>query len=257
MNFIKRTIYEYIIPPIGKLKVKHNHYINVIYYHDIVSTDGYSYMQMTEDYFRQQMDWIKKEDYQTYTFSELDELQNVQYQKKSLLITFDDGWLSNYTFVFDIMKQLGLKYNVFLATGLINHNPSYLTWDMVKEMSDSNLCGFGGHTYDHIAMQGIALDVIEKQVYEANILIEKYTGYYPKDFCFPFGKYDKEALEIFVKHTPYKRIYTSDLNYSYNVQDKIVFGRNGISNDESMKVFRNKVRGYYNVFNTLRGRSDC
>ena len=39
--------------------------------------------------------------------------------RKSILITFDDGWLSNYTEIFDFMKLKKIKYNIFLEIATI------------------------------------------------------------------------------------------------------------------------------------------
>ena len=86
-----------------------NKYINVIYYHDIVKGSGYASQQTNIDLFKKQMQYIKDNGYKTFTFDELDSDDNVKYNTKSVLITFDDGWRSNYTEIFDFMKEIGIK----------------------------------------------------------------------------------------------------------------------------------------------------
>ena len=255
MNLFKKALYKHAIPLLGRVKLKNNRYINVIYYHDVVLGEGDSYMRMNVNKFKQQMRAIKQAGYQTLLFSDLDKQENMDYKGNTLLITFDDGWLSNYTIVFDIMKELELKYNVFLAAGLMDADPQYLTWSMVEEMAASNICGFGAHTFDHVSMFDAKEDSLDRQVQKTNCLIEKHAGYYPKDFCYPYGQYTKESLSLLIHETPYTRIYTSDMNYSYSMDNKVIFGRNAISEDENMGVFWNKVRGYYNVFDSIRGKN--
>lgn len=250
---MKKIVYQRAIPILGKYNLKKNKYVNVIYYHDIVQGEGESYQKTNLDIFKEHMDYIYNHGYQTYTFADLDDPENTVFQKKSVLITFDDGWQSNYSEVFEFMNKRNLKYNVFLAAGLIGQDPAYLTWDMVKEMAQTSFVGFGAHTYDHVACRSLEEVDTKRQIILANELIGKHTGYPPKDFCFPFGQYNQQSLEYFLRNTQYTRLYTSNMIYTYCENDKLVFGRNAINNDESENIFKKKLMGYYNVFGTLCG----
>jgi len=256
MNFIKKFLYKNVIPLVGKFCVRKNKIINVIYYHDVVKSHGDSYMRIELDKFKEQMRYLVDHGYKTFTFQELDSVDTLKYNKKNILITFDDGWLSNYTEIFEFMKERGLKYNIFLAAGSINNDPEYLTWDMITEMHKSGICGFGAHTYDHVVMNNLDTIDMQRQIQETNALVEAHIGYKPKDFCFPKGVYTTQTLQTMLETTPYTRLYTSDMDYSYVVAEKIVFGRNAISNEESNNIFINKVRGYYNVFQSISGRKN-
>ena len=48
----KQLFIDIVIPFLGKLFLKKNKYVNVIYYHDIVSGEGYSLMQMNIEKFK-------------------------------------------------------------------------------------------------------------------------------------------------------------------------------------------------------------
>lgn len=253
LNLVKSIVYQTALPAAGKVLCNRNQFINCIYYHDIVPENGYSYMRINKSLFEKQMRYLAEKGYRTYLFHELDDPKAIQFDKKSVLITFDDGWKSNHTFIFNLMKELGLKYNIFLAAGSINEDPDYLTWDEVEQMAGSGMCGFGAHTYDHVTCEDVSSIDFDRQVRMTDDLIELHTGHRPKDFCFPKGVYTADFIQKLEMDSAYSRIYTSDLNYSYERNGIIVFGRNAISNDESMKVFKNKVRGYYNVFQKLRG----
>lgn len=70
------------------------------------------------------------------------------------MITFDDGYLSNYTLASPILKQTGMKATVALIVDHIekadpsNTSRHSLDWDEVKAMYDSGLFQFGSHTYN-------------------------------------------------------------------------------------------------------------
>ena len=228
-----------------------NKFINVFYYHDIVRDNGYSFMRTNIDVFKHQMEWLVSKGYETLRFDDLNE-ETLMFKKKKVLIAFDDGWRSNYTEIFEYMKSQGLKYNIFLTMGEINNNPEYLTWNMVREMHESGLCGFGAHTYTHPDMSDLNKICIDKEVNQADKLFEKELGYQPIDFCYPFGYYSEESnLGLEVK-SQYQRIYTSQNLFSYSQNGRIVMGRNGISTDDSEAEFQNKVKGYENAFYSLR-----
>lgn len=251
MNPLKRIAYNYIIPFIGKLRVKKNQYVNIVYYHDIVGGKGQSFMQTNIDVFKRQMQYIADNGYRTLRFDELNTEENVKFGKKKVVIAFDDGWLSNYTEIFDFMKSLGLKYNIFLTIGEIEGNPDYLCWDYVREMYDSGFVGFGVHTYTHPHVADISEIDPDLEFFKANEIFQKELGYEPLDFCYPYGDCSEIAHDFLCTQTNYQRIYTSTMMYSYEKNGRIIFGRNGISNDETMGVFKAKVNGYFNVWSSI------
>lgn len=254
MNYIKKIAFEKLIPFIGGFFKAKNKYINVIYYHDIVNGEGYGSQKTNLELFKRQMCYIRNNGYKTFTFAELDD--NIVYDKKSVLITFDDGWLSNYTAIFEYMKSMEIKYNIYLEVGKIGNDDRYLSWDMVKEMANSGVVGFGAHTFSHPDLSDLSVVDVQQEFFKANEIIREQLGVVPKDFCYPFGKWSKDTNDYLIQNTPYTRIYTSDMKYSYDREKKIIFGRNSINGDRSFKVFVNMLKGNYNIYNLLRGKAD-
>lgn len=251
MNPIKKVAYNYLIPFVGRLNVGKNKFVNVIYYHDIVKGEGQSFMQTNIEVFKKQIQYIADNGYKTLRFDELDDKDNLKFEKKKVVIAFDDGWLSNYTEIFEFMKSLGIKYNIYLTIGEIGKNPDYLTWDLVRQMHDSGWVGFGVHTFTHPHVADMKDIDPQLEFVQANEVFQKELGYEPLDFCYPYGDCSKKAHEYLTTQTNYQRIYTSTMMYSYEQNGRIIFGRNGISNDETFGVFRAKLNGYFNVWKSL------
>lgn len=256
MSVIKKVGYSllkiveyHIIPFFGMLCNSRNKYVNVIYYHDIVRDEGDSYMRTNIDVFKQQMFWLFNKGYETVRFDDLDD-EHVRFNKKRILIAFDDGWLSNYTEIFGLMQELGFKYNIFLTMGEIGNNPDYLTWELVREMHNSGLVGFGAHTYTHPSMADLTKIDFKHEINDADELFEKQLGYKPIDFCYPYGYYSEASNFQLEKKTSYKHIYTSEKLYSYYQNGCVIFGRNGISTDYPMLYFKKKAKGYANWHQT-------
>jgi len=68
--------------------------------------------------------------------------------EKAVMITFDDGYRSNYELAYPLLQQYQTKavisIMVFMQDAGVN---SFLSWDMCREMSDSNLIEIGSHAY--------------------------------------------------------------------------------------------------------------
>ena len=121
----KQFFFDNVIPFLGRVFLAKNKYVNVIYYHDIVKNEGFSLMQMNIDKFKEQMLYIKTQRYETLRFDDLDNPEHFKFRKKRVVIAFDDGWKSNYSLIFDWMKDQGIKYNIYLTMGEIGNNPDY------------------------------------------------------------------------------------------------------------------------------------
>ncbi len=224
--------------------------IKFIYYHDVVSKDGYSYQKIEVNKFKKQMKYLVNNGYKTLTFDELnkDEIYGSKNKEKKVLITFDDGWLSNYDTVFPIMKELNLKFNIFLEVGAIGEKQNYLTWDMINEMADSGLVGFGAHTFNHIDARLINQSNVDVEILESNKIIFNETGLNVKDFCFPYGYYDNKIIDYLDELNIYKRLYTSDGRKLSKKNNVDIIGRVGIENEDEEKSFIFKLEGRYNHY---------
>ncbi len=251
MNALKKIVYSQAIPAIGRLCHYKNKIVNVIYYHDIVKGAGDSFQKTNVEIFKQQMLYIANNGYKTLRFDDLNDEAHLCYNSKSLVIAFDDGWASNCNEIYDFMKSLGLKYNIYLAIKEIGNNPDFLTWAQVRKMHEEGFVGFGIHTYNHVNASDISLIDPSLEFDKANEIFEQELGYTPLDFCYPYGAYTESSNRYLIENTPYMRIYTSDLMYSYTKDGRVFFGRCGIKNEESMGIFKSKLKGYFNIWSVL------
>ncbi|WP_235603359.1 polysaccharide deacetylase family protein [Thermoanaerobacter sp. YS13] len=109
--------------------------------------------------FEKQMLYLKAAGYHTITLEQLRDfvLYNSPLPPKPIVITFDDGYLSNYIYAYPILKKLGMKAEINVIVSYIpdevNHQkpgvyiPCF-TWKQAKEMSDSGIIEIESHTYD-------------------------------------------------------------------------------------------------------------
>jgi len=147
--------------------------------------------------------------------------------EKPILITFDDGYESNYLYAFPIMKELNMKFTISMigwsvgrASFMDNMTPitPHFTWEQGREMMNSGLVDFQNHTYDLHSEAGLsygmqrpaALGVLplygeSTSLYEKRIKSDlsymtfemyKQLGVIGKILCYPYGAYTPETEAI-------------------------------------------------------------
>ncbi|MEG1559569.1 MAG: polysaccharide deacetylase family protein [Clostridia bacterium] len=76
--------------------------------------------------------------------------------KKPIMITFDDGYYNNLTYIFPIIQELKIKIvisaigeftDIYTDSGDLNPGYAHLTWNDIKLMSESGLVEFQNHSY--------------------------------------------------------------------------------------------------------------
>lgn len=156
--------------------------------------------------FRKQLEYLKRHGYTPMLFSELKSVEAGErpMPEKPVLITFDDGYANNREQAFPVLRELGMKANIFLVYETIDHHNSWhnpesepwirmLTWAQVKEMQDSQLVEFGSHTMRHRLLTGIDRDDVRWELTESKKRLEEKLGREMVGFAYPYGAgaYDK------------------------------------------------------------------
>ncbi|GFZ32693.1 deacetylase [Clostridium zeae] len=108
----------------------------ILCYHDISSSKG-SDLVLDPAKFKEQMKYLKDNGYFPITLDELYSYlkEDKGIPEKSIVITFDDGYLGTYTYAFPILKEFGFKATIFMISDYVN-NPSYLSVEQIKELSN-------------------------------------------------------------------------------------------------------------------------
>lgn len=107
-------------------------------------------------------------------------LNGIALPEKSVVITFDDGYQSNYTLAFPILKKYGVKADIFMnndLAGLISSNGlPHFSWDQAREMEQSGLVTIYSHGYTHHDFTSIGLEQLAKEYTASREEIERELG---------------------------------------------------------------------------------
>ena len=140
-----------------------------------------------------QLQYIKNNGYSAIWFEDLPNLANYS---KPVILTFDDGYRDNYTLLFPLLKKYNIKATIFIFPYTIGTNKNFLTWDMVKEMSDSGLVSFQSHTMSHSDLDQLDEETQRWELAESQRVITAKTGKQCCVLCFPTGKYNSTTLKL-------------------------------------------------------------
>lgn len=158
--------------------------------------------------FDKQMAYLKEQGYHTITPDQLvDNLENdAPLPEKPLLITFDDGYLDNYTNAYPILKKYEFTATIFVVTDFISSDPRFMTWEQVKELSENGIT-IASHTMQHKSLTDISDDEIKTQLIGSKRALEYQLGKEEKYFAYPTGTYNMHIAQL-VKECGYKAAFT-------------------------------------------------
>lgn len=214
----------------------------VIYYHDVVKLgEGYSYQRIEEEKFEQQMRFLTEQGYHSILFEDLGN----PLPEKPIMITFDDAFRSVYETAVPIMKKYGMKGNVFLPTKYVEEgHPHFMTWNMIKELYDEKFFDVAAHTHSHVDIRTLSYEMMKNELETSNSLIRNRIGKEADCFCMPYGTYNASSIRDLRKAYSYRFLFAC---YYGGINEKKlkkgILPRIGISNDDTMEVFANKLSG--------------
>lgn len=143
--------------------------------------------------------------YTSYFVRDIPELfaGTMKLEKKSISLTFDDGYEDFYTDVYPLLKKYHMRGTLYVINDRVN-TPDYVTLDQLKEMMQSGLVEIGGHTLDHKNLQYASQKVATEQIVESKKRLEKDLGITLESFAYPYGGFQPKVTEKIVKDAGYK-----------------------------------------------------
>ena len=201
--------------------------IPILLYHNFVTTlpdndpDNFNYIN-TPQSFEENIQTLLENGYTVISMNELNEAIHgkIPLPSKPILITFDDGYYSNYEYIYPILKKYNVKASIFIVTNNIGQEIDgikYLGWEECLEMQDSGLVEIFSHSKKHVFYDKISIKEFHDDVMESYQLIEEHLGKKSfKAFAYPYGAYTKETVWVLrLNHIDFQ-LYDLGMNYTEN-----------------------------------------
>lgn len=158
--------------------------------------------------FEEQMSYLKSEGYTTISPKDLMDFMEFDKElpEKPLLITFDDGYLDNYTNAYPIMKKYGFTGTVFIVTDFISNDERFMTWEQVKELKENGFY-IGSHTMQHKPMTELDDETLKSELLGSAAALDQHLGKDEYYIAYPTGAYNSH-IEKAVKECGYRAAFT-------------------------------------------------
>lgn len=193
--------------------------IPIFVYHNIVNNNSeveYDYMQTPQDVFEKQVKGLKKLGYNFITYEELQQYKNgkIGLNKRSCILTFDDGYEGVYENAYPIAQKYNIPFTIFIITNNMEEE-GVLTWDEARKMQESGLVTVASHSINHPEFTSLTVEEALENVNKSYEIIEENLG--TKDtkiFTYPYGLYTDEEIEAFKKEGYIQNLTDNKINKS-------------------------------------------
>lgn len=216
-----------------------NEGIPILMYHS-VKYEKDNPVRISEDKFSEQMKYLKDNSYTTLTLDEAYEFfqNNVPIPKKSVVLTFDDGYVDNYTNAYPILKKYGFKATIFVITNVIGTG-EYLTESQIIEL-DKNGIDIQSHTVNHENLSELSYDKQLATLKNSKEFLEKLLNKEIKYIAYPFGKYNKDTVRA-AEATGYSLALTTAGKWSDKTDGIFTLDRVYISGFHNIDTFKTRI----------------
>ena len=223
----------FVILPKTKTTKNANVKIPILLYHDFVTTvpdsdpDNFNYINTPQSY-EENIKVLLENGYTFISFQELNDaiIGKLSLPEKPILVTFDDGYYSNYEYILPILKKYDVKASIFVVTDKIGKEidgKKYLSWEQCLEMQESGLVEIFSHSKRHVFYDKLPVRMIRDDVIESYKIIEANLGEKNlKVFAYPYGAYTKETVWTLKLNGIDMQVYDIGMNYSNDFNNNYI-----------------------------------
>lgn len=210
------------IPSVSAFKVRGEVVrLPILMYHQISENpERWGKFVISPEEFEEDMKILDERGYTPITVNQLAAYTRGKFKmpKKPVMITFDDGYQSDYVYAFPILKKYQFKavcstvgaYTEMYSQNIRKHiNYAHLSWQEMREMLASGLVEFQNHSYNlhnyDYTRKGCLKKYNESQGHYDKLLREDFEksqqlflenlGFEPICFTYPFGSTNDDLLQ--------------------------------------------------------------
>ena len=189
--------------------------ILILTYHGVVEKildDPAITVDINEERFEEQIKWLYDNDFKSLTMEEFYEwkVNGKKLPRKSVLITFDDGWSNFYFNAMPILEKYDMKATVFVlwkySENATEDDNVYLTLDQIEDIrKNHSLIEIHSHSFDlHVREKAESKDY---DIYDEDIKLVRGFDEQTQFYAYPFGERDDQYIKA-LKDNNFKLAFT-------------------------------------------------
>lgn len=228
--------------------------VPVLMYHHVSPHPGL--VTVSPEHFRAQMAWLARHGYRGLTAEEFAGfIKGAPTPPKSVLITFDDGWLDNWVHAHPVLAEFDLHAMLFLITGWIGDGPvrgpdaplgdhragkaavadgrtddAMLRWSEIEAMERAGTFECHCHTHSHRRWDkelpaGAGRDeALAADLAQSRAALAARLGRTDPHLCWPQGHYDADYVRV-ARAAGFAHLYTTENRINIPGADPLAIGR--------------------------------
>ncbi|SCB08393.1 Polysaccharide deacetylase [Bradyrhizobium shewense] len=130
----------------------------------------------------------------------------------AVLLTFDDGFLSDYTLAYAHYLKSGRipGFMSFIPVDFVAA-PGRMTWDMIQELGRGGVA-IGSHGMGHVDLTIVSDAELERELMVSKLMLEDRLGQEVTLFAFPYGRFSRRVWEAALR-AGYTHLFTIQLGH--------------------------------------------
>lgn len=158
----------------------------------------------------------------------------------AVLLTFDDGFLSDYTHVYAKCMEAGLipGFMSFIPVDFVGA-PGRMTWDMIAEL-DRGGVAIGSHGLAHVDLTAVSDSELDRELTVSKLMLEDRLGRPVVLFAFPYGRFSRRVWDAALR-AGYTHLFTIQLG-SHRGFESFLYSRLCVTNNMDANYMRRHLQ---------------
>jgi peptidoglycan/xylan/chitin deacetylase (PgdA/CDA1 family)/glycosyltransferase involved in cell wall biosynthesis len=248
-------------------------FIPVLMYHKIPDAPLASKHQIfvTKDNFARHLAYFQRRGFTPITFLDYQEFASgrrplAEFPRRPIMLTFDDGYVDNYTNLLPLMQQAGYRGVLYL---LGDFGVRYNYWDVDADPTEPRAdimdaaqkqafvaAGWeiGAHTMRHPQLPTLPAAEANTEIQRSKTALEQALGTEIISFAYPYGALS-EAVKTLVQQAGFTYAVATDTGGLHLEDDRMqIFRINMFPHETASSLFKKTAPWYRNYYRWKRGK---
>jgi peptidoglycan/xylan/chitin deacetylase (PgdA/CDA1 family) len=182
-------------------------------YHEIQpGSDTSNSYALTRAQFEEQLRFLAENGYRSGSFREFWGDGGGEDGDRTVIITFDDAHLTNYTEAFPALEKYGMTACFYIPTAFIAKTPSEVTIEHLTEMARHGN-EIQSHSHSHPFLNSLTREEVLDELRRSREILEQGLGSAVDQVACPGGRYNSTVLDA-AREAGYRAVCTSKPGYN-------------------------------------------
>ena len=228
------------------------HRIHILMYHS-VSDDPLDPWTVSPQKFAIQINWLKAKGCNVISLNQaLMDFQSGNIRAKSVVLTFDDGYVDFLENAVPILREYQYPATVFVIPGKTGCNSYWqslklqkplLSWEGIKQIAKLGY-QVASHGLNHLKLIELSFKDMETEITVSKNMLEDRIGLPVNAFSFPWGNHSEREIDVLQKAGYDCAVIAHCRLGNGRETNPFCLQRYGVSRSDSLNSFEYKVGNY-------------